>query len=217
VTQPPANTSRDWSDWHRAYDDPTSRLSRRLAVVQRHLREAIDARPGPMRIISMCAGEGRDVIPVLADHPRRNDITARLIELDPRNADVARTAIHAANLDLVEIIDADAATTDSYAGAVPADIVLACGVFGNISDDDIRNTIEHLPTLCAPKATVLWTRGWHPDHDVTPLIREWFKQNGFEELAFEAPEEFHYSVGVHRLTAPPRPFEPGVTLFQFRR
>src|SRR5438552_6274520 len=125
-------TARDWAGWHRGYDDPESRLSRRLRVVQEHLREAIDARTGPMQIISMCAGEGRDVVPVLADHPRRREIATRLVELDLRNAAIARTAIDAAKLECVEIVVGDAGLTDSYAGAVPADIVLACGVFGNI-------------------------------------------------------------------------------------
>src|SRR6266567_2232996 len=143
-------TARDWAEWHRGYDDPESRLSRRLLVVQRYLREAIDGRSGPMQIISMCAGEGRDIIPVLAEHPRRREIATRLVELDLRNATVARTAIDAANLDRIEIVVGDAGITGNYAGAVPADIVLACGVFGNISDEDIGNTIEHLPTLCAP-------------------------------------------------------------------
>src|SRR5438128_10927081 len=97
-------TARDWAEWHRGYDDPESRMSRRLGVVQHYLREAIVARPGPMQIISMCAGEGRDIIPVLAEHQRRGEITARLVELDLRNAAVARTAIDAADLERVEIV-----------------------------------------------------------------------------------------------------------------
>src|SRR5437868_12138399 len=130
-------TARDWVEWHRAYDDPESRLSRRLRVVQQHLRDAIDDCTGPIQIVSMCAGEGRDVIPVLAEHARAAEIAARLVELDLRNAAVARSAIDAADLDGVEIVVGDAALTDNYAGAVPADIVLACGIFRNISADDV--------------------------------------------------------------------------------
>src|SRR6476646_7336663 len=116
---------RDWAEWHRAYDDPESRLSRRLRVVQRRLGEALDARSGPIRMVGMCSGEGRDVIPVLAAHPRRAEITARLVELDPRNAEVANRASFAAKLDGVEMTVGDAALTDSYAGAAPVDIVMA--------------------------------------------------------------------------------------------
>ena len=111
-------TARDWAEWHRGYDDPESRLSRRLLVVQRYLREAIDGRSGPMQIISMCAGEGRDIIPVLADHRRRREIATRLVELDLRNATVARTAIDAANLDRIEMVVGDFSDTlASSAGA----------------------------------------------------------------------------------------------------
>ena len=212
-----SETQRDWVEWHRAYDDPESRLSRRLRVVQRRLREAIDAGTGPIRMVGMCSGQGRDVIPVLAAHPRRSEITARLVELDPRNAEVAIRAIVEAKLDGVEMTVGDAALTDSYEGAVPAEIVMACGVFGNISDDDIRHTINHLPTLCAKGGTVIWTRGWRPEHDLTPTIRSWFEQRGFEEVAFEAPTEERFSVGVHHLAVEPAEFAPGVRLFTFLR
>ncbi|GHD35622.1 hypothetical protein GCM10010335_31060 [Streptomyces galbus] len=32
----------------------------------------------------MCAGQGRDLIGVLAGHPRRDDVRARLVELDEK-------------------------------------------------------------------------------------------------------------------------------------
>jgi hypothetical protein len=208
---------RDYAEWHRAYDDPTSQLSRRLRVVQAYLRRAIDDHPGRIRIISMCAGEGRDVIPVLAAHPRRSEISARLVELDPRNAAAARAAAAAAGLEQVEVVEGDAALTDAYASAAPADIILACGVFGNITDDDVRRTVEHFPCLSAPGATVIWTRGWQPDRDVAGAIRGWFAESGFEEVAFEAASDNTYRVGAHRLVAPPRAFAAGVRLFSFFR
>jgi putative methyltransferase len=213
---------RDWVEWHRAYDDPTSRLSRRLAVVQEQLRRAIDASPpGPLRIISICAGEGRDVIGVLAKHARRGDVSARLVELEPRNAAFARAAAKAAGLSGVEVVEGDAALLDSYTGAVPAEIVLACGIFGNITEDDIRRTVEYLPCLCADGAMVLWTRGhFKGERDVALDIRRWFIEGGFEEVAYvspEAPEGAGYRVGANRLAAPPRPLEPGVRMFRFFR
>jgi hypothetical protein len=87
---------RDWVEWHRDYDDPGSLLSRRLELVQGHLRAELDHAPaGDIRLISLCAGQGRDVIGVLAGHPRRDDVRARLVELDERNVAVARQG-HAA-------------------------------------------------------------------------------------------------------------------------
>jgi len=208
---------RDYFDWHKPYDNPSSRLSRRLAAVQGRLREALDARDGPVRLISMCAGQGRDVIPVLAAHARRDNVDALLVELDPRNGEVATSAAREARLSRVRVRIGDAAATASYADAVPADVILACGIFGNIIEDDIRHTVDALPSLAAPGATVLWTRGRTTGHDATPQIRQWFRDAGFEEIAFDAPEADTYSVGVNRLSTTPRPFDPALTLFTFFR
>ena len=205
-----------WVSWHRAYEDPNSSISRRLAAVQRRLGQAMDAAPaGPIRLVSMCAGQGRDVIGVLAVHARREDVKARLVELDPALVDDARTlAIHSGLLDL-EFCQDDASTTAAYIDAVPADIVLVCGVFGNITDSDVRRTVDELPGLVAPGATVIWTRH-RLDPDLTPSIRSWFSQNGFEEVGFDTEEGSFFGVGTHRFVGTPRTFEPGRMLFNFR-
>ena len=114
----------------------------------------------------------------------------------------------------VEVVTGDASRTTSYAGAVPADIVLVCGIFGNITDDDIHNTVAQLPSLCAPDATVIWTRGTFAP-DLTPTIRGWFTEAGFSELDFVAIPGTTVGVGATRLTSPPRAFEPDVRLFTF--
>lgn len=45
---------RDWVEWHRDYEDPRSPLSRRLELVQGHLRAELDHAPaGDMRLISL--------------------------------------------------------------------------------------------------------------------------------------------------------------------
>jgi hypothetical protein len=207
----------DWLDWHKPYDEPGSRLARRLEVVQQRLREALEERTGAVRLISMCAGQGRDVIPVLAEHPRRDDVTAVLVELDPRNAEIAEAGARAAGLDGVRVVCADAALTDNYVEPAPADIVLASGIFGNITNADIEKTVRHLPMLCAAGATVLWTRGRWKDNDPTPEMRCWFEETGFEELSFDAPEDLLYSVGANRLVGEPHSLARGITLFQFFR
>ncbi|HTK17764.1 MAG TPA: SAM-dependent methyltransferase [Acidimicrobiia bacterium] len=181
-----------------------------MAIVQRHIRAALDqCAPGPIRVISLCAGQGHDLIGALEGHPRASDVRARLVELHPANCEAALANAPAG----VEILCADASLTASYDGAVPADIVLANGVFGNISDDDIVNTIETLPSLCAPGATVTWTRH-RREPDLTPQIRQWFEERGFAEVAFEGPEGFIFGVGVNRLSKPPEPFRE-TQMFEF--
>jgi hypothetical protein len=203
----------DWRAWHEDYEDPGSALGRRLLVVQGLVRAALDAAaPGRVRAISGCAGQGHDLIGVLAEHPRWADVTARLVELDEHNVHLASGAAQTAGLKGVEVVAADASMTDAYAGAVPADLVLLCGVFGNVSTEDIANTVRHLPRLCAPGATVIWTRHRHPP-DFTPYIRETLERAGFGELAFEDSPPF--GVGANRLLASPQPFKDGIRLFEF--
>jgi hypothetical protein len=209
------NTQRDWAEWHRDYDDPGSLLSRRGEVVQGHLRAEFDRAPaGEIRLVSLCAGQGRDVIGVLAGHPRRDDVRARLVELDERNVAVARQTARAAGLNGVEVVQADAGITDACVGAVPARIVMVCGIFGNITDSDIQATVAALPSLCAPGALVLWTRHRMPP-DLTPAIRSWFSQAGFHEEAFDISDDGFMSVGTHRLAGEPAALIPGQRLFTF--
>jgi hypothetical protein len=197
--------SRDWACWHDDYDDPSSSLSTRLRIVQAHLTDAVTvAPPGPVSLVSLCAGQGRDVLGVLPGHPRRDDVAAVLVELDPRNARLAAARAAREGLAGVEVRQADAGVTAGYADALPAGVLLLCGIFGNISDDDIGRTVAAAPALCAPGGTVIWTRHRRPP-DLTLLVREWFAAAGFAEVAFEAPETGStlIGVGVHRRTAGP--------------
>lgn len=207
-------SERDWYAWHGNYDRPGSGLARRLDAVQERIRVALDgAAVGPLRVVSLCAGQGRDVIGVLAEHPRRDDVTARLVELDPRNAAVARDLAARHGLDRVEVVVGDAALTDHYAALAPADLVVACGIFGNISDADVERTIEFSTQLCAEGGTVVWTRG-RREPELVPQICDWFAANGFEQVWVSDPE-VSLAVGAHRYTRTPAQLHPGTTIFTF--
>jgi hypothetical protein len=212
---------RDWVAWHTAYDDPSTGLSARLRRVQWHLSRALDSAPaGPVRLVSLCAGQGLDVLGVLPGHPRRDDVCAMLVELDAHNAQAARAGAAEAGLRQVEVRQADAAQVEAFADALPADVLLLCGIFGNISDADIKHTIQAAPALCAAGATVLWTR--HRGFpDVTPQVRAWFAEQGFDEIAFDpvrASAGFSpLSVGANRLSSAPRTALPKEPLFTFTR
>lgn len=203
--------ARDWQQWHRAYDTPDSPLSQRLAVVRQYIRSVLDAAPpGAIRVLSMCAGDGRDLLGVLADHPRARDVHGRLVELDPDLAAVAHENAPAT----IEVIVGDAGITDVYEGAVPADLVLVCGVFGNVTDADVFNTVQMLPMLCAPGATVIWTRHRRPP-DLTPALMEEFDGAGFEPIERTEGEATLFGVGMHRFTGRPSEFRPHLRLFSF--
>jgi hypothetical protein len=203
--------------WHRAYDVEGSPLQLRLAVVQDLLRDALDTAPAhrPVQVLSLCAGRGTDVVGVLATQPRQADVRARLVELEPALAERAARDATAAGLDHVDVVVADASDSNAARGGVPADVLLACGIFGNVSAEDIRRFVEFTPALCAPGATVIWTRHRRPP-DLTADVRSWFSDAGFEEVAFAAPDPTGIvGVGAHRLVTEPRPFVADHRLFTF--
>jgi hypothetical protein len=208
---------RDWVEWHQAYADPASGLSSRLRTVQRHLSRAISqATTDPVRLVSLCAGQGHDVIGVLPGHPLRHHVSAVLVEADPRNAELARRRAAVAGLDQVQVRQADASLPETFADALPADVLLLCGIFGNVSDTDIEATTAAAPALCAQGATVIWTRHRQPP-DLTPRIRARFTDAGFAEVAFEHLDARALAaVGVGRLRHAPRAALPAGPLFTFR-
>jgi hypothetical protein len=196
--------------WHEAYDDPSSALSARLQLVQAHLAGAIDRAPaGPVRLVSLCAGQGHDVIGVLRDHRRREDVSAVLVEADRDNADVAREHAAGAGLAQVDVRHADASRVPSFADALPADVLMLCGIFGNVSEPDIERTIAAAAAFVTPDATVIWTRHRRPP-DLTPRFRALFTAAGFEEVAFGSPETApQIGVGAARFRGSNDALEPG--------
>ncbi len=209
--------STDWESWHADYADPSSLLSERLRLVQRRIADWLDASaPAPVTVLSSCAGDGRDLLDVLERRTDADRVTATLIEADARNA--ARTAQHVTRLNssAVEVRCTDAGTSDAYLGAVPADLVLLCGIFGNIADDDVHRTIAATPQLCGQDAVVIWTRH-RREPDLTPQIRGWFREHAFEEEHFDAPAHAIYSVGAHRFVGVPQPLAAEQHLFTFTR
>jgi hypothetical protein len=208
---------RDWYAWHAPYDDPDSGLSQRLSWERERIRVALDeAPPGPVRVISLCAGQGGDIIGVLPGHARRDDVTARLVELDPRNAAVARRLAAAAELRDIEVVTGDAARTSQYADLAPADIVLACGLFGNLTNADIERTVGYCTQLCKTGGTVVWTRGrWaRGAPDLVPQVCAWFEDRGFDPVWVSGPR-YRECCGAHRFTGSPAPLEPDATMFSF--
>jgi hypothetical protein len=205
-----------WERWHDAYEDPASPLTVRLRLVQDAVRDVLDRAPaGLVRVISMCAGQGRDVTDVVAGHPRASDVRALLVEMDPGLVAFARSRARTAGVgDQVSVVEGDASSAGSYAGAVPADLILICGVLGNIDLDDIATLVSALPTLCAPGATVVWTRHRRPP-DRTPAVRELFASAGFTEHSFSAPDPYVLGVGRSTLAVPPGVFDPSRRLFTF--
>ena len=150
----------------------------------------------------------------LTGHARADDVRALLVEWEDRNVDVARARAAAAGLAGVTVVHGDASVTSAFRDAVPADVLLLCGIFGNISPDDVGTTVATASNLCAPGAIVVWTRHRRPP-DQTPSIRSLFSEAGFDEVGFDSPGEDRFAVGTHQLVADPRPYKDDAKMFDF--
>ncbi len=189
-------------------------MAQRLDVVRQRIGIALDEAPsGPLSTVSMVAGEARDLLPVLATHRRRGDVVGRLVELDPDLAATARDFASATGLVGIDVVTGDAAELDRYRPYVPADLVLICGLFGNISDEDIRRTVAHAPSLTKRGGTVIWTRH-RSDDDLFATVATWFHEAGFDEV-FTSDAGHRYGVGVHRSHVDPPRLPSGVSAFTF--
>jgi hypothetical protein len=175
----------DWHKWHTRYDDPESSLARRLEVVLRRVSEALSApsTARPARVLSLCSGDGRDLLPVLA-HSEAEVASALLVEQDARLAQTARATAAELGLDQVTVLVADAGETERIKSAVPVDLLLLCGIFGNIPVGEIARTVAASPAMLRPGGTVIWTRG-STEPDLRPTIRRWFVESGLRETAFD--------------------------------
>jgi hypothetical protein len=211
---------RDYVKWHEAYDDPASDLSWRLRQVQAYIRLALDRMHGQGTVLSLCAGDGRDVLQVLAERDDSSRIQTTLIELHPVLAQRAREFAAASGLPTVTVRTVDAGNSAAYAGAVPADLVIMIGIFGNISDDDVRRTIMMAPQLCRPGAILLWSRATSSD-DANSLVRGGLSAAGFVELDYrefdQGEDDDRAALGSARYDGPPQPWITGQQLFTFVR
>jgi SAM-dependent methyltransferase len=203
----------DWFLWHRFYADPNSELSLKLAGVHRFVRRVLDDAPeGSFVIVDICGGQGQALIPVLASHPRVDDVTAAIVELYADNVAAARAEAARAGLTGVVVVEADAGLADSYAALDRADFVILSGVVRHMTKRDARRFVRALPQICDADARVLWTRR----EDATARrIRAWFEAAGFREIDADHGPGIR-SFNLARMECAPEALRPGVRWFTFR-
>jgi hypothetical protein len=194
-----AQSVRDWLAWHTEYDDPASRLFQRLQVVRARLGGILDSvHPRVPQLLALCAGDARDVIPVLASRVDGHRVAAVLVEQDETLARRARATAEAAGLGNVEVRRADAGNVGVFRDLLPVDVLMLCGVFGNIEPAAVRHLVEQVPAMVTGGGSVIWTRGGQQPHDPRPEVRRWFVQAGMPEVSFDGPPN-GYGVGVNRV------------------
>ncbi len=208
----------DWTDWHQRYDTSDS-LAARLNIVREQVVAAIDECPvGPVTIVSLCAGDGRDVIAALTEHPRREDASAWLLDTHLESLVRGEAMAEQARIaGQVRFIQADAGLAASYAGLAPADIVLLSGFLGHIRREDIPCLIANLPMLCKTQGFVIWNKHLVANGGpaTVPAIREKLESVRFEEVYFQATGPEGYAVGRACFRGKSIELEPARLLFEF--
>jgi amino acid adenylation domain-containing protein len=208
----------DWNEWYKQYDSLPS-LQARLRLVCEQIAATLDDCPaGPIRIVSICAGDGRDVIHTVQNHRRRNDVTALLLDNHGESIARGRAAAEQAGLARqLQFIETDAARAGNYAGAVPADLVLLSGFLGHLRHENVPHLIESLPMLCRTGGWIIWNRHLvlHQGREQVLVIRELFRRTKFEEILFKTTAPDGFAVGRCRFAGRGKSLDPTRVMFEF--
>jgi hypothetical protein len=207
----------EWSDWHDAYQDTSSELVGRMMGVRRHVAAIVAEAPaGPVTVLSICGGQGRELIGALEDHPRRGDVRGRLVELDSDNTAFASRWAVKAGVSGLEIITGDASLGASYEGLAPVDLVVISGVFGHLSTSDRLRLIDFTRQLCHTGTGMVWT-SHRSNHGPAEWLRRAFVDRQFEELEHELVpgDDLSFTVTRGTYTGAQQHFEPHEKIFTF--
>ena len=128
------------------------------------LRSALDRAPvGPIRSMSLCSGDARDVTSSCrSPTPRRRH----------RRLNRARSGTRQ-----LTVRCGDATDPGMFIDLVTADVLLLVGTFGHTDDSDHQRLISVAPAICRQDAAVIWTRH-RREPDLTPSIEGWFADTG---------------------------------------
>ena len=207
-----------WSGWpEKAYQ--REGYQQRLTAVQEHLCECLDeAAPGPIRILSICAGDGRDVIGAVRSHRRRKDVAAWLVELNSQSVELGKGYSVNAGLERsLKFINDDATTYATYKGIGPADIVLICGVWGHVPVNEKSMLVRAVSTLCKPGGAVIWTRGTSKGIARVREIEALFAGNWWDKGRVTYTPDAAWAVATYRYRGPAQELPADGQIFHFQK
>jgi hypothetical protein len=206
----------EWSGWSdEAYLDES--YQQRLREVQRHLGHCLNlAGPGAVRIISVCAGDGRDVLGALRFHPRRTDVSAFLVESDEQSVLTGRDRCATSGLTRqVTFVHGDATDFATYRNKAPGDVALLCGVWGHVPPTERARLVAGLASLVKPGGLVVWTRGVGSGRHRFDEIEEHFDGSSWRRVRVSTTEDGQWAVGTHRHVGPGRELPMTGRVFRF--
>jgi Methyltransferase domain len=208
----------DWDNWHKLYETSED-FRTRLRMVCQQISAVLDRCPdGPIRIISICAGDGRDVLEAVSEHHRCGDVQAFLLDNHAASLERGqRSAEKASMSENLHFMNADASLASSFTGLGHADLVLISGVLGHLDHADVPRLITKLPMLVKKGGSVIWTRHLklHDGGKQIPSIRKMFLKSHFQETFFGCASPEGFVVVCDRFCGNQTPLDGGQRLFDF--
>jgi hypothetical protein len=215
---------RHWAET--AYIKPL--FQKRLDEVKRQIRVTLDeCPPGPLRIISLCSGDGRDLLGVVPDHARRPDVSCLLVDANPEAIVDAKAAASAVGLEKqFRCVVGDAACLDHYESFGPAHLIIISGVFVYLMPADAERLIAALPMLGHTGFYVIWNRRLpqSPDKEifrkgsvVVEDLQNFFRLYDFRTVTNSATGVDGFAVRREKFYGTTRPWKLGAPLFKFFR
>jgi hypothetical protein len=172
-------------------------------------------------LVSVCAGDGRDVIQVLSGELSELPVRALLVESEPELARRGEAqAVSAGVSDRVLFRCRDATRMESYQGYVPADVLVMAGVLGNVPSRAYPDLARTAATLLRRGGFLLWTQrrfsgaidAEYREFRAALAANQFLSMFADETLA--GPGGVSYLVATEQLaTTPPEPAKD--PLFQF--
>jgi hypothetical protein len=205
-----------WQNWpERAYG--TRLYQDRLTAVQDHLAQRLDEATGLVRIVSLCAGDGRDVIGTLARRANGANVQAWLVELNRQSVVEGRRLAKQVGLaDKIAFVNGDATSYATYRGIPPADVLLACGVWGHVLPRQRRNLVQALTHLSQTDGAVIWTRGVAKGMHRLREIEAHFEGPSWRRLRLSYTPDGKWAMNSYRYCGPSQQRPSSGRIFNFR-
>lgn len=207
-----------WSGWpDKIYQDQSYR--QRLEAVQGQIKGFLDTAPaGPQRILNICAGDGRDVLGAIGDHPRRTDVLAWFVELDSDSVNQGRQTAAKLGLDnLTRFINGDATVYSTYQPIGRADLVIACGVWGHVPTFEMPSLVRAMATFCNPGGRLIWTRGVSRGIEKVRELEALFDEQLWDDHQLTFTPNKAWAVATYRYRGPMLELPADGQIFNFQR
>lgn len=178
------NSSDKWTEWHEnAYNNTNSLAYQRTEIVKNLINKYLYEINKNVVIVSIGAGQGRDILSVLKERKDNNRIFTYLIDTDMECLDYAKNYAEKNNIINVNVVNIDGSLTENYKDIPKADLIIFCGMMNQKNTEEVKSLANNMKFLCNEDAQIIWSRHGY-DEDYSTSFRNVFNENFYKELDF---------------------------------